>query len=104
LFELFLNGKVKLDISLKILETPNSMQNHVQRFSPLPFTKPFSEKAAFTSSEDVASHGNPVIISVIDSIKYSLSTIDNCRVDASEHEAKNSTRKKSEEGKTRGKT
>jgi hypothetical protein len=104
LFELVLNGKVKLDVFLKILEMPNSMQNHVQRFSPLPFTKPFSKKGTFTSSEDVASHGNPVIISVIDSIKYNLSTIDNRRVGASESEAKNSTRKKSEEGKTRGKT
>jgi hypothetical protein len=94
LFESIFGFEVNFHIILEIFETSYPIKNHVQSLGFQAFTQPFVQDGSFTISENVASHINHHSLSMVDSIKYTLSVIDICRIGASEKEVKNSAKVK----------
>jgi len=93
---------IKFNVALQSFEIPHPIQNHVKALHPYTFIKQFQKNSPFALREDVAPHMYQIYLSIIDTIKYNSIYNRYRRVGASEGEAKNSARKKTEEGKTHG--
>jgi len=97
--------KIELHIGFQFFESfdPVLYSSHCKAWQFLAFKKG-SNDASFSFREDVCSHFGSFISNVGKVLNSFYPYNRDCRVGASKDGAKNSTRKKSEEGKTRGKT
>jgi len=102
LLEPFHDLIIKFNVAPQPFEIPHSIQNHVTAFHSYIFIKQFHKNGPFTIRKDITPHMHRTNLSATDTIKYDSICNRYSRVGASEGEAKNSTRRKTEEEKTHG--